>query len=108
MLYITISREYPAMPLPGLSHQASFIRELYVKHLKKRRPANVRSIEQMVCDSNRKIAERIARKQAARLMRQGPATGLTLRYQPDHDLFSLVFDQAIVLVVIAEGKLARR
>ena len=52
------------VPLP------EFIEELYFKHFKKSRPKNVRSIEQMVSDANRKKAERNARKQAARLSRQ--------------------------------------
>jgi hypothetical protein len=46
-------------PLP------EFIEELYFKHFKKSRPDNVRSIEQMVSDSNKKKAERKARKQTA-------------------------------------------
>ena len=44
------------LPLP------EFIEELYFKHFKKSRPENVRSIEQMVSDFNRKKAERKARK----------------------------------------------
>jgi len=44
-------------PLP------EFIEELYFKHFKKSRPENVRSIERIVSDSNRKKAERRARKQ---------------------------------------------
>ena len=52
------------LPLP------EFIEELYYKHFKKNRPENVRSIEQMVHDSDRKKAERRARKQAARLSQQ--------------------------------------
>jgi hypothetical protein len=51
-------------PLP------EFIDELYFKHLKKRRPESVRSIGQMVRDSNRKKAEGRARKKAARLSQQ--------------------------------------
>jgi hypothetical protein len=42
-----------------------YIEELYFKHFKRIRPDSVRSIEQMVRDSNRKKAERRARKQAA-------------------------------------------
>jgi hypothetical protein len=48
-------------PLP------EFIEELYFKHFKKRRPENVRSIERMLSDSNRKKEERRARKRAAPL-----------------------------------------
>ena len=44
------------LPLPD------FIEEIYYKHFKKSRPDNVRSIEQMVKDRNRKKAERKARK----------------------------------------------
>jgi len=51
---------------PWKSSLPEFIEELYFKHFKKSRPENVRSIEQMVRDSNRKKAERRARKQAAR------------------------------------------
>ena len=40
------------LPLP------EFIEELYFKHFKKNRPDNVRSIEKMVSDSDRKKAER--------------------------------------------------
>ena len=47
------------LPLP------EYIEELYFKHFKKIRPENVRSIEQVVSDSNRKKAERRARKQTA-------------------------------------------
>jgi len=39
-----------------------FIAELYFKHFKKRLPDNVRSIEQMVNDYNRKEEERRARR----------------------------------------------
>ena len=46
------------------------IEELYIKYFKKSRPENVRSIEQIVRDSDRKKAERRARKQAARLSQQ--------------------------------------
>jgi hypothetical protein len=46
-------------PLPEFSE------ELYFKHFKKRRPENVRSIEQMVSDFNRKKKERRGRKQTA-------------------------------------------
>jgi hypothetical protein len=42
------------LPLP------EFIEELYIKHFKKRRPDNVRSIEQMASDYNRKKEERRA------------------------------------------------
>jgi len=38
------------------------IEELYFKHFKKRRPENVRSIEQMVKDSTRKKEQRRARR----------------------------------------------
>jgi len=38
---------------------------------------------------------------------QRQADGPALLHQPDHTLFGLAFDQAIVLVVIAEGKLPR-
>ena len=41
-----------------------FIGELYFKHFKKGLPENVRSIEQMVHDFNRKQAERRTQKQA--------------------------------------------
>jgi len=43
------------LPLP------EYIEELYFKHFKKRQPGNVRSIEQMVSDSNRKKGQRRAR-----------------------------------------------
>ena len=43
-------------PLP------EFIEELYFKHFKKRRPENIRSIEQMVSDYSRKIKQRSTRK----------------------------------------------
>jgi len=46
-------------PLP------EFIEELYFKHFKKRRPETIRSIEQIVSDSNRKKEQRRARKQTA-------------------------------------------
>ncbi len=46
------------LPLPA------FIEELYFKHFKKKRPENVRSIEQIVSDSNRKKEQRRAQKQA--------------------------------------------
>ena len=52
------------LPLP------EFIEELYFRHFKKRRPENVRSIEQIVRDANRKKAERKAQKQAAHLSEQ--------------------------------------
>ncbi len=39
-----------------------FIEELYFKHFKKNQPDNVRSIEQMVSDYNRKKEERRVRK----------------------------------------------
>lgn len=51
-------------PLP------EFIEELYFKRFKKRQPENVRSVEQIVRDANRKKAERKARKQAAHLSEQ--------------------------------------
>jgi hypothetical protein len=44
-------------PLP------EFIAELYLQHFKKRRPENVRSIEQIVRDSSGKKAQRRRRKQ---------------------------------------------
>ncbi len=44
------------LPLPD------FIEKLYFKHFKKRLPDNVRSIEQMVNDYNRKKEERRARR----------------------------------------------
>ncbi len=47
-----IKQEPWKLPLP------EFIEELYSKHFKKSRPKNVRSIEQIVSDSNRKKAER--------------------------------------------------
>ena len=50
---------------PRKSPISEFIEELYFKHFKKSRPENIRSIEQMVSDFNRKKAERKARKQAA-------------------------------------------
>ena len=45
------------LPLPEC------IEELYIKYFKKNRPENVRSIEQLVRDANRKKAERKARKE---------------------------------------------
>jgi len=45
------------LPLPN------FIEELYFKHFKKNQPDNVRSIEQMVKDYNRKKEERRERRQ---------------------------------------------
>ena len=45
-------REPWKLPLP------EFIEELYIKHFKKNRPDNVRSIEQMVKDSLKKKHER--------------------------------------------------
>jgi len=45
------------VPLP------EFIEEMYFKRFGKTRPDNVRSVEQMVKDKNRKQAERKARKQ---------------------------------------------
>jgi len=53
------------LPLP------EYIEELYFKHFKKHRPENVRSIEQIVRDTNRKKAERKAQKQAAYLSESG-------------------------------------
>ena len=44
------------LPLPD------FIEELYFKHFKKNQPDNVRSIEQMVKDYNKKKEERRVRK----------------------------------------------
>ena len=44
------------LPLPN------FIEELYFKHFKKRRPDNVRSIEQIMSDYNRKKEERRVRR----------------------------------------------
>ena len=44
------------LPLPD------FIEELYFKHFKKNQPDNVRSIEQMVKDYNKKKEERRDRK----------------------------------------------
>ncbi len=44
------------LPLPD------FIEELYLKHFKKNQPDNVRSIEQMVKDYNRKKEERRDRR----------------------------------------------
>ena len=44
------------LPLP------SFIEELYFKHFKKKQPDNVRSIEQMVKDYNKKKEERRDRR----------------------------------------------
>ncbi len=58
------------LPLPD------YIEELYFKHFKRIRPDSVRSIEQMVRDSNRKKAERRARKQAARLSQQSSEDSL--------------------------------
>jgi hypothetical protein len=55
----SIKQEPWKLPLP------EFIEELYFKHFKKSRPESVRSIEQMVSDSNRKKAEHGARKQIA-------------------------------------------
>ena len=48
------------VPLP------QFIEDLYFKRFGKRRPDNVRSIEQMAKDKKRKQAERKARKQEKR------------------------------------------
>ena len=48
------------VPLPH------FIEELYLKHFKKERPDNVRSIEQMMADRERKQAERKNRKHQQR------------------------------------------
>ena len=48
------------LPLP------EFIEELYFKHFKKSWPENVRSIEQMMSDANRKKEERRARNHAAK------------------------------------------
>ena len=47
------------LPLP------EFIEERYFKHFKKRRPENVRSVEQMVSDFSRKKQQRRTRKQKA-------------------------------------------
>ena len=44
------------LPLPA------FIEELYFKHFKKKQPDNVRSIEQMVNDYNKKKQERKTRR----------------------------------------------
>ena len=44
------------LPLPD------FIEELYFKHFKKNQPDNVRSIEQMVSEYNRKKEERRVQK----------------------------------------------
>ena len=44
------------LPLP------EYIEELYIKHFKKNRPENVRSIEQMVRDYRRKKQERKIRR----------------------------------------------
>ncbi len=41
---------------------SDFIEELYLKHFNKNQPDNVRSIEQMVSDYNRKKEERRVRK----------------------------------------------
>jgi len=54
---IAITRQEP-WKLPLLD----FIEELYFKYFKKNRPDNVRSIEQMVKDYNRKKEERRDRK----------------------------------------------
>ena len=40
----------------------NFIEELYFKHFKKNQPDNVRSIEQMVSDYNKKKEERRVRR----------------------------------------------
>jgi hypothetical protein len=58
------------LPLP------EFIEELYFKCFNKSLPDSVRSIEQLVRDSNRKKAERKARKQAARLSQQSSEDSL--------------------------------
>ena len=44
------------LPLP------QFIEEIYFKHFKKRAPENVRSIEQIVKDKNKKNIERKAKR----------------------------------------------
>jgi hypothetical protein len=48
------------LPLP------EYIEELYFQHFKKRRPENVRSIEQIVSDDSRKKVERETRRQGNR------------------------------------------
>jgi hypothetical protein len=45
---------------------SEFIEEIYFKHLKKRAPENVKSIEQIVKDKARKKAETKACKEAAK------------------------------------------
>jgi hypothetical protein len=54
---LTNTKQEPwKLPLP------EFIEELYIKHFKKNRPANVRSIEQMVRDHRKKKQERKMRR----------------------------------------------
>lgn len=48
------------VPLP------QYIEELYLKHFKKERPDNVRSIEQMMADRERKQVERKERRRQQR------------------------------------------
>ena len=52
------------LPLPD------FIEELYLKHFKKNQPDNVRSIEQMVKDYNKKKEERRVRRLKEKESRQ--------------------------------------
>ena len=47
---------------PWKSPLPDFIEELYFKHFKKKQPDNVRSIEQMVKDYNKKKEERKVRR----------------------------------------------
>ena len=58
------------LPLPA------FIEELYFKHFKKRRPDNLRSIEQMASDDSSKKQQRRARKQTATQSQQSRADAL--------------------------------
>ena len=64
-----IKQEPWKLPLPG------FIEERYFKHFKKRRPDNVRSIEQMVSDSTRKKEQcRAARQTETQSQQSGEDT----------------------------------
>jgi hypothetical protein len=59
-------------PLPEL------IEELYFKHFNRRRPATIRSIEQMLSDTSKNKEQRRARKQTATQSQQSRADALPL------------------------------
>jgi hypothetical protein len=63
-------------PLP------QYIEELYLKRFKKEQPDNVRSIEQIVADKERKQAERRERRRQQREA-PGPQTDATSSAQPN-------------------------